>query len=295
MPPFAAPALEMARLGPLMALTSGSADVRVGLVDGPVARDHPDLAGARIHPLAGDASSCSGGAACVHGTFVAGILAARRGGPAPAISPGCTLLVRPVFREGADAGAIATATADEVAQAIVDCVDAGARIVNLSAATGEPTTRVEGRIRQALDHAAGHGTVVVAAAGNQATLGSSEITRHGAAIPVVGYDRFGRPLDQSNFGSSAGRRGLGAPADAIVSLGVDGPPVTRAGTSLAAAFVTGAIALLWSLFPDARATQLRQALGRGSRRTSVIPPLLNAQSAYEHLAGQLQGMEPARL
>src|SRR5918994_3738900 len=199
----------MVRLGPLMALTSGSADVWVGLVDGPVAGGHPDLAGARIYPLVGGASSCSGGAACGNGTFVAGILAARRGGPAPAISPGCTLLVRPVFREVADAGAIATATADEVAQAIVDCVDAGARIVNLSAATGEPTTRVEGRVRQALDHAARHGTVVVAAAGNQATLGSSEITRHGAVIPVVGYDRFGRPLDQSNFGSSAGRRGPG--------------------------------------------------------------------------------------
>src|SRR5262249_59742776 len=115
--------------------------------------------------------------------------------------------------------------ADEVAQAIVDCMDAGARIVNLSAATGEPTTRVEGRVRQALDHAAAHGTVVVAAAGNQATLGSSEITRHGAVIPVVGYDPLRPPLDQSNFGSSAGRRGPGAPPAALLDLGVARPPV----------------------------------------------------------------------
>src|SRR5262249_61274873 len=143
--------------------------------------------------------------------------------------------------------------------------------------------------------AGGAGGAGGAAAGTQAPPAGARTPRHGAVIPVVGYDRFGRPLDQSNFGSSAGRRGLGAPADAIVSLGVDGPPVTRAGTSLAAAFVTGAIALLWTLFPDARATQLRQALGRGSRRTSVIPPLLNAQSAYEHLEGQRHRREPARL
>ena len=36
-----------------------------------------------------------------HGTYVAGILAARRGSGAPAICPGCTLLVRPIFLETA--------------------------------------------------------------------------------------------------------------------------------------------------------------------------------------------------
>lgn len=270
-----------------MALTSGSAEIGVALVDGPVSVDHPDLAGASILQVEGAGISCSRlhSRACSHGTFLAGILAARRGSRAPAICPRCTLLVRPIFRESADDGALPTATSDDVGRAIVECVNAGARIVNLSAAPAGPTMRVEGGLRQALDHVGRRGALVIAAAGNQATLGSWELTRHPAVIPVVAYDLGGRAMHQSNFGKSAGRWGLGAPGDGIVSLSATatpGPPC--AGTSVAAAFVTGAIALLWSLFPGADAGSLRWALSHGFPRTAVIPPLMDAQAAYEILA-----------
>ncbi|MEA2455701.1 MAG: hypothetical protein QOI45_1963 [Thermoleophilaceae bacterium] len=281
-------ALAMVRLEALTERSSGAGSVGIGLVDGPVASDHPDFAGASIRPVAGRGAACqrSGSGACAHGTFVAGILVARRGSPAPSICPGCTLLVRPIFWETADTSRPPTATPEEVAQAIFECVDAGARIVNLSAATGEPTTRSERALTQALDHAAARGALVVAAAGNQGTLGSSAITRHPGVIPVVAYDRAGRPLEQSNLGSSPGRRGLGAPGDAIVSLTSSGPPVTHGGTSFAAAFVTGAIALLWSLFATVDAGRLRWALAQGPGRRSVVPPLLDAERAYATLAGQ---------
>jgi subtilisin family serine protease len=163
-------------------------------------------------------------------------------------------------------------------------VNAGARIVNLSAATGGPTTRVEQSLREALDYAARRGVLVVAAAGNQSALGSSEITRHPGVIPVVAYELGGRPMDQSNFGGSSGRRGVGAPGNGIVSLAVEGISAPLAGTSFAAAFVTGTIALLWSLFPAADATSLRRALSYGLRRTAVIPPLMDAQVAHQLLA-----------
>src|SRR5262245_37259324 len=278
------PPLELIRLRGLMELTSGSADVRIGLVDGPVAVDHPDLAGAAIVALAGGgvcARDDSG--ACAHGTFVAGILAARRGSSAPAISPGCTLLVRPGFRELADGGVIPAATPGEVGRAIVDCVEAGARIVNLSAATGAPTTRVEAGLTQALDHAARRGALIVAAAGNQGTLGSSAITRHTGVITVVGYGAGRRPLHDTNLGGSAGRRGIGAPGEAIVSLS-GGGLATRSGTSFATAFVSGAIALLWSLFPGTDASRVKAALLGGQRRSSITPPLLDAEAARAALA-----------
>ena len=282
----AAAALELVRLGPLMALTSGSAEIGVGLVDGPIAVDHPDLAEASISPVGADSSACfrSSSAACAHGTFVAGILAARRDSGAPAICPGCTLLVRPIFSETTADGALPTASPDDLGHAIVECVNAGARIVNLSAATGGPTTRVEQGLREALDYAARRGVLVVAAAGNQATLGSSEITRHPGVIPVVAYDLRGRPMDQSNFGGSSGRRGLGAPGEGIVSLAAAGTSAPLAGTSFAAAFVSGAMALLWSLFPAADAASLRRALSHGLRRTAVIPPLMDAHASHQLLA-----------
>jgi subtilisin family serine protease len=280
--------MELVSLTPVMSLSSGSPSVRVGLVDGPVVSNHPDFAGASIQPVAGTVGICThpDSNACIHGTFIAGILVAQRGSSAPSICPGCTLLVRPVFRESGNLGAPPTANPGEVAMAIVECVDAGAQVVNLSAATAEPTTQLEITLRQALDYAAGRGTVIIAAAGNQATLGSSEITRHAGVIPVVAYNRGGRPMDKSNFGASVGRRGVGAPGEAIVSLGANGPPVTQSGTSVAAAFVSGAVALLWSLFPTAHASKIRHALIQGARRRSVIPPLLNAAAAYEILSGQ---------
>lgn len=271
-----------------MERSTGSSAIGIGLVDGPVAIDHPDLGAAHIRGVGEDDSACSRSAseACVHGTHVAGILVARRGSAAPAICPGCTLLVRPIFHETNANGTLPLAMPDDVGQAIVECVNAGARIVNLSAATGEPTIRAEARLRQALDHAVRRGALVVAAAGNQSALGSSDITRHPGVIPVVGYDLAGRPMDQSNFGRSTGKWGLGAPGEDIVSLATQGPPVPRAGTSFAAPFVSGALALLWSLFPAAGASRLRRALAGERRRATVIPPLMNAQAAHEELAGR---------
>jgi subtilisin family serine protease len=291
-------ALELVKLGPLMALSEGSPKVGIGLVDGPVAVDHPDLEAARIRAAGADGMACSRleDASCGHGTFVAGILVARRGSPAPAICPGCTLLVRPIFRATENDWGLPIASPVEVGHAIVECVDAGARVVNLSAATGAPTPRAEPSLCRTLDYAARRGAIVVAAAGNQGALGSSEITRHPGVIPVVAYDRFRRPMSQSNFGKSIGRRGVGAPGDRIVSLAAGGTAAARAGTSFAAAFVTGAIALLWSLFPHASSGTLRHALSGGVGRASVIPPLMNAGAAHDLLVvlDRATGPRPSR-
>jgi subtilisin family serine protease len=290
-----ATALDLVHLRPLMELEVGSPAIGIGLVDGPVAVDHSHLAGATIHGVGADPGACtrSDSAACSHGTFVAGILAGQRDSPAPAVCPGCTLLVRPIFSETRSDGSFAPASADDVARAIVECVDAGARIVNLSAATSEPTTRTEPSLRRSLDHAVRGGTIVVAAAGNQGMLGGSAITRHPGVIPVVAYDLRGRPLDQSNSGRSAAHWGLGAPGERIVSLALDRSSVPRSGTSFAAPFVTGALALLWSLFPAADGGRLRAALSRGLRRSTVIPPLMNAFAAYQLLAGSVPAPQPA--
>src|SRR5262245_24602065 len=127
--PAAADLLDVVGLRALMEVSAGSADIVVGLIDGPVAADHPDLASQNIQglsPVTGKTVG-SNGVATTHGTFVAGILTARRGSRAPAICPGCTLLVRPVFLETAsDSAEMPSATPEETAEAIVECVDAGA-------------------------------------------------------------------------------------------------------------------------------------------------------------------------
>jgi subtilisin family serine protease len=280
--------LDLVKLPFLMELSAGRSDIMVGLIDGPVAVNHPDLAGNNIREVSGGAAACSQATstACLHGTFVAGILSAKRGSTAPAICPDCTLLVRPVFAE-ATTGDLESPSAEpeELAGAIFECIEAGARVINLSLALMHSSRQATPTLLRAIDHGAQRGVVIVAAAGNQGTLGSTVITSHPWVIPAGACDVQGKPLIESNLGHSIGRRGVLAPGEQITSLGGAGKPLTLGGTSAAAAVVTGAIALIWSLFPSASGAELRLAVtqAHARARTNVTPPLLNAWAAYQVL------------
>jgi subtilisin family serine protease len=281
--------LDLVGLSPLMTRTSGIPEISIGLIDGPVRLDHPDLAAENIREVAGKlpvACADASDAACAHGTFIAGILLARRISVAPAICPGCSLLVRPIFSQvPANGEQMPSASAVDLADAIIEVIDAGARIINLSVALQGPSPTGGCRLQEALDLALRRGVVVAAAAGNQRAVGGSVITGHPGVIPVVGYDLRGRPMDSSNLGFSIGRRGLGAPGETVTSLGVT-EPLTLGGTSAATPFVTGAVALIWSEFPGATAAAVRSAVtgAAAPRRTSIVPPLLNAWAGYQAMS-----------
>jgi subtilisin family serine protease len=286
--------LDLIAIAPLMGRTEGGPDVIIGLIDGPVLFDHPDLAREDIREISATGGACksASSSACQHGTFVAGILSAKRGASAPAICPGCTLLVRPIFGENPSGRELMPSAAPEaLAVAILDCLAAGARLINLSLGLAQPSGKEERALEQALDQAMKRGAIVVAAAGNQGMLGGSAVTRHPWVIPVIAFDLSGRPTSDSNLGGSIGRRGLGAPGDRVTSLGSEGRPLTLGGTSAATPFVTGAIALLWSEFPAASAAQIKLAVGRtaGVGRASVIPPLMNAEAAFRILSASIGG------
>jgi subtilisin family serine protease len=290
-------ALRLVRLPALMQSSAGAPSVAVGLIDGPIALNHPDLASENVRVLeqsGGGACTKPESTACTHGTYVAGILHATRGGYVRGICPGCTLLVRSIFSEAAEVSAnngLPNATVEELAAALRDVIEAGARVVNLSAGLVEAASRAEPALDQALELAARRGVIIVAAAGNQGTLGSSAITRHPWVIPVVGCGRHGQVLAQSNLGASIGRHGLAAPGHEITSLAASGGHATFSGSSAAVPFVTGAIALLWSVFPRVSAAQLRLTItGSVARRRSVTPPLMDASAAYAALEPIMKGV-----
>jgi hypothetical protein len=94
--------LDLVGLTPLMEVTKGRSEVAIGLIDGPVATNHPDLAPRAVQDIGPSrAVPCShvNSVACAHGTYVPGILIGARGSEAPAICPDCVLLVRPIFLE----------------------------------------------------------------------------------------------------------------------------------------------------------------------------------------------------
>jgi subtilisin family serine protease len=81
---------------------------------------------------------------------------------------------------------VPNATVTELAAALLEVIEIGGRVVNLSVGVTEAALRTLPALNQALEQASRRGVIVVAAAGNQGTLGSSAITRHPWVIPVVG-------------------------------------------------------------------------------------------------------------
>ncbi|WP_257002491.1 S8 family serine peptidase [Streptomyces sp. WZ.A104] len=269
--------LDPAHLSALTARTAGRPDVVVGVVDGAVDHTDPDLALQPVRFVGAPVPARDPGAPPGHGTLVVSLLAARPTAPTPGICPGCSFVVRPVL--GVDVPPAAPA---DLADALADVVAAGARVVNLSLAlerlpaAGPADDPGIGMLLNAVELARGHGVLVVAAAGNDGELGGPPLVRHPWVIPVVACDDAGRPLPTSTLGRAIGRHGLTAPA----------LPRGLSGTSAAAPVVTGAVALLWSLFPGASAEAVRDAVTRPrppARRTSVVPPLLDAAYAYDVL------------
>src|SRR5512142_1528404 len=115
---------DLVGLSKLMRVTSGRSEIAIGLLDGSVAIDHPDLAGENIREIPRSVpGNCSqvNSPACLHGTFIAGILSAKRSSAAPAICPNCTLLVRPIFTEiPSGSEQMPSTTPAELASAIID-------------------------------------------------------------------------------------------------------------------------------------------------------------------------------
>lgn len=282
-------AFRLVGLTSLMGRGVGDKVVSVGIIDGPLDLGHPAFAGSHLRTVRPDQSAACNdatGAACAHGTAVAGILAAQRGGGAVAICPGCSFHVYPIFKDGEDApGGMVSSTPEELADAIHETVNSGVRIINLSLGVIQAHTGTHRTLHEACDHAARRGVVLVAAAGNQARIGPQPLLDHPWVIPVVGCDPDGNVTPESNLSPSIGARGLRAPAVNIPSAAPGARYSPMSGTSAATAIVTGAIALLWSEVPEAAPQAIRAAV-LGSVRTgrrSLVPPLLDVEAARSRL------------
>lgn len=267
--------LDAVGLTGVMSRVRGDPAVAVALLDGPVDGTHPGFVGI-------PACGCQGthDAACRHGTRMAGLLAGDRDVGTTGICPGCRLLVLPVF-----GGERREATTRDVARGIRDAVAAGARIVNVSGAHGGRPRGDLADLSRALDLAAGHGVLVVVAAGNGGRIGGgSPLVTHPWVIPVTASDLTGRPLPGANLTPASARRGIAAPGVEMVTLEPGGGTAVTGGSSAATAVVTGALALTWSTRPNAPSPILRKAIfGTGSRRT-LMPPMLDAARMYAALS-----------
>ena len=164
-------------------------------------------------------------------------------------------------------------------------MNAGARVINLSLGLSSSALTKYDKLQQAYDYALHNGVIIVVAAGNQGSIGNISLINHQWIIPVAACDENGMIDSRSNFGASIGKRGLMAPGLNIISTYPMGEYGRMSGTSFAAPFVTGGLALLWSVFPNATPSVIKNSIitGLSSKRRSIVPPLLNVEAAWNKL------------
>ncbi len=269
--------------------TEGDPNLTIGIIDGPVDSSHPNFSQTKMRSVTNE-SSCllKSSVACRHGTFITGVLGSKRETDTPGLVPGCNFVLNPIFCENEVSGnACPEITPRELAQALMNVIQAGAKIVNLSMGLASSAIQSHPDLEESFDYAFRKGVIVVGASGNQGRIGYLPLFNHPWVVPVAMCDHTGRPASGSNMGVSVGKRGLLSPGFEIPGLAAGGGYMTMTGTSIATPFVTGTMALLWSIFPEATAEQIRQAVIMPDiQRRNIVPPLLNADAAREYLTSR---------
>lgn len=192
-----------------------------------------------------------------HGSHVAGIIAAdSTQGPMSGIAPQAQIIPAS-FLDGSGSG-----TLGDAVLAVQYATSRGAKIVNASwGGTG-----CSDSLGNAFTEITRKGVLLVVAAGNSGA--DIDVTSFYPAI----YNLAGQiTVSASDFNdwvpawSNTGFRNahLTAPGVSILSTGFGGKYVTMDGTSMAAPFVAGAAAVLWSAKPNASNLQIREAILRG--------------------------------
>jgi subtilisin family serine protease len=243
-----------------------------------------------------------------HGTFVAALAAGSvTNGEGIAGFGGDASLM--IVRVGAGDGSI---TDVDEAAAITYAVDHGARIINLSFG-GTSTSSIE---KSALDYAAAHGVLVVAAAGNHFLSGNPAVYPAALLQPLGSNGVGGTGLAvgasteagaRAQFSSSGSYVSLAAPGEGVFSAVSSMSPWTSyprvtlpgsltglygyaSGTSFAAPEVAGAAALVMAANPllgarDVARVLKESASGRGAWTPELGYGVLDVANAVAIAAG----------
>ena len=255
----------------------GKNSVIIAIVDTGVDYDHEDLKGKVIkgYDFANndyDPKDDNG-----HGTHVAGIAAAmtNNGIGVAGVCQGCSILaIKAISADGSGANSW-------IANGIANAVNLGANIINLSLGGLDNSNT----IRLAIQQAAQHGVLIVAASGND----GSGVPLYPAALPEVmavgATNKYGDKASFSNYGSHIA---VVAPGEGIYSSLTGNRYDAWNGTSMASPHVAGLAGLIWSRNPSLTNQQVRQLitetasdLGVGGRDTYFGYGEINALAALQ--------------
>jgi type VII secretion-associated serine protease mycosin len=248
--------------------TTKGEGITVAVLDTGVDDRHPDLAGSVLQgkDFIGFGALRGERAWARHGTAMAGIIAAHGHGPGSedgvmGIAPEVKILPVRVILEGTDKARekARNSRGNALAQGIRWAADQGADVINLSLGDDSESAHPEAAEDAAVQYALAKGSVVVASAGNGGEKGDhiSYPAAYPGVIAVTAVDRFGT---HAAFSTRRWYATVSAPGVDVVLIDPDHRYYEGWGTSAAAAFVSGAVALVRAAHPDLTPAQIKQLL-----------------------------------
>ncbi|MBT3151920.1 type VII secretion-associated serine protease mycosin [Streptomyces sp. CHD11] len=248
--------------------TTKGAGVTVAVLDTGVEADHPDLDGNVLagKDLVGFGASEGDRAWARHGTAMAGIIAGHGHGPGNSdgvmgIAPEAKILpVRVILEDGDPSRAKARSTrGNALAEGIRWAADNGADIINLSLGDDSASAHPEPGEDEAIQYALRKGVIVVASAGNGGEKGDrvSYPAAYPGVIAVTAVDRYGT---RAPFSTRRWYATVSAPGVDVIIADPDHKYYEGWGTSAAAAFVSGAVALIEAARPGLTPAQIKRLL-----------------------------------
>ncbi|WP_320778709.1 type VII secretion-associated serine protease mycosin [Streptomyces sp. CRN 30] len=248
--------------------TTKGAGITVAVLDTGVEADHPDLAGNVLagQDLVGFGAAEGDESWAEHGTAMAGIVAGHghgtgNGDGVMGVAPEAKVLpVRVILEDDDPARAKARKTrGGALAEGIRWAADHGADVINLSLGDDSSSAHPERAEDEAIQYALRKNVVVVASAGNGGEKGDhlSYPAAYPGVIAATAVDRYGT---RASFSTRRWYATVSAPGDDVIIAAPDHQYYEGWGTSAAAAFVSGSVALVRAARPGLTPAQVKSLL-----------------------------------
>ena len=256
-------------IAPAHELSTGRG-VTVAVIDSGIDAKHPDLHG-RVATSRNFVAARAGEHGEIHGTAVAGIIASQvnNGEGIVGVAPNAKVVaLRACWAVAVDAPT-ARCSSFSLALALETAMNLQAQVINMSL-----TGPFDALLGELLDEALGRGITVVAAAGDSPTSPDAFPASHAGVI-----------VARSATGATElAPRTLAAPGFEILTTTPNASYAFLSGNSLAAAHVTGVVALLLERAPTIDSTTLLSVL-KASTNDAREAKSISACRALAHLAG----------